>query len=105
MQHTLQAPADRVEQGRAACVGVVGRLAPWKGQHIFLHAAVLVRQGFPGTVFQIIGGALFDEQAYEAELKALVRTLQLEENSVAVFIVILLPGLAVNIQRPGDHHG
>jgi glycosyltransferase involved in cell wall biosynthesis len=80
MQHTLAALADRSDQERVARVGMVGRLTPWQGQHVFLRAAALVRQRFPKTVFQIIGAATLDEQKYEAKLHALVATLDLSKN-------------------------
>ena len=56
----------------APLIGLVGRICPWKGQHIFLKAAALVHVRFPRARFQIIGAALFGEQAYEQELYALV---------------------------------
>jgi glycosyltransferase involved in cell wall biosynthesis len=49
-------------------VGIVGRLAPWKGQHLFLDAfAAAFADGRQQAV--VIGGALFGEEAYEADLK------------------------------------
>ncbi len=49
----------------------MGRLAPWKGQHVFLEAAALLlrrAQVDPCTQFVIIGGALFGEDDYERRL-------------------------------------
>ena len=60
-------------------IGLVGRLSPWKGQHIFLEAAALVRKEFPTARFQIIGSALFGEEAYEAEVRQLCETLGLKD--------------------------
>jgi glycosyltransferase involved in cell wall biosynthesis len=51
-------------------IGIVGRLCPWKGQHIFLEAAAIVRRQWPAACFQIIGAALFQEKHLEADLKA-----------------------------------
>ena len=65
--------------GKAPIFGIVGRLTPWKGQHIFLRAAALVRQQIPGARFQIVGAALFGEQDYERELRALCAQLGLDE--------------------------
>jgi glycosyltransferase involved in cell wall biosynthesis len=62
-----------------ARIGIVGRISPWKGQHIFIQAAAQVHSAFPATRFLIIGAALFAEQAYEAELHQSVRNLGLEE--------------------------
>ncbi len=60
-------------------VGLVGRLSRWKGQHVFLEAAAQVRQQFPNTKFQIIGSAMFGEESYEQEIRALSRSLALDD--------------------------
>jgi glycosyltransferase involved in cell wall biosynthesis len=60
-------------------IGIVGRVARWKGQHIFLQAAAKVRQEIPGARFQIIGSSLFGEESYGEELQSLVKELQLED--------------------------
>lgn len=59
-------------------IGVIGRLSRWKGQHIFIQAAEVVHKNFPNVTFQIIGGALFGEHDYVAELHALTSKLKLE---------------------------
>src|SRR5258708_6349244 len=48
-----------------ARIAIVGRISPWKGQHIFIQAAAVVVRQFPNTRFQIIGSALFSEHDYE----------------------------------------
>jgi glycosyltransferase involved in cell wall biosynthesis len=60
-------------------IGLVGRITAWKGQHIFLEAAAIVRRTFPQARFQIIGSAMFGEDAYEARLRAMVRDFALED--------------------------
>ncbi len=60
-------------------VSLVGRLAPWKGQHIFVQAAALVLAEFPGTRFQIIGAPLFGEDVYAQTLRQTVADLGLTE--------------------------
>jgi len=60
-------------------IGLVGRISPWKGQHIFLRAAAQVRQRFPNARFQIIGSALFSEQQYESQVRALASELNLTD--------------------------
>jgi glycosyltransferase involved in cell wall biosynthesis len=59
-------------------VGMVGRLAPWKGQHVFLDAFA---QAFPdGPVrARIIGSAVFGETDYEAQLRAQAHALGIAE--------------------------
>lgn len=54
-------------------IGLVGRICPWKGQHIFIEAAALVHARYPEARFQIIGAALFKEHDYEAELRQLAQ--------------------------------
>lgn len=60
-------------------IGLVGRLSPWKGQHIFLDAAAIVRRSAPNARFLIIGAALFDEREYEAEVREQCRRLGLDD--------------------------
>jgi glycosyltransferase involved in cell wall biosynthesis len=72
---THEAPADPTRP----LVGLVGRISPWKGQHVFLRAAAEVRKHVPGARFQIIGSALFAEQDYEREVRALATQLALDD--------------------------
>jgi glycosyltransferase involved in cell wall biosynthesis len=58
-------------------IGLIGRLSPWKGQHIFLKAAAQVHQLFPDARFEIIGSSLFGEKEYEEELVKLTEELNL----------------------------
>ncbi|MBC8140558.1 MAG: glycosyltransferase family 4 protein [Armatimonadetes bacterium] len=61
---------------RPITIGIVGRLARWKGQHIFLAAAKIVQEKWQaaGNIiplqFVIAGAALFGEEIYESEIKA-----------------------------------
>lgn len=66
-----------VAEFAAPRIGLVGRISPWKGQHVFLRAAALVRQRYPQARFQIIGAALFNEQEYERQISALAASLDL----------------------------
>jgi glycosyltransferase involved in cell wall biosynthesis len=52
-------------------VGLVGRISPWKGQHIFIQAAALVHKRFPEVQFLVIGAALFGEDKYDQEVRRL----------------------------------
>jgi glycosyltransferase involved in cell wall biosynthesis len=73
-----QAATSSASTAGEITIGLVGRICPWKGQHIFLQAAAEVHKRFPQTRFQIIGAALFNEQQYEREMRDLARTLELE---------------------------
>jgi len=59
-------------------VAMVGRLAPWKGQNIFLQAFA---KAFPDgeEVAVLVGSALFGEDGYERQLRELVRDLGIAE--------------------------
>lgn len=54
-------------------IGLIGRISPWKGQHIFIQAAAMIRDEFPNVQFQIIGAPLFSETEYESQVKHLAR--------------------------------
>lgn len=55
----------------ATVVGVFGRLAPWKGQHVLLEALPQL----PGVHALLVGSALFGEQSYVERLHTLARDL------------------------------
>ena len=69
------------EDGEGPCVGMVGRLAPWKGQHVFVKAFA---RAFPpegpngGARAVIVGAPLFGEEVYEGALKDLVSQVGLD---------------------------
>jgi glycosyltransferase involved in cell wall biosynthesis len=62
-------------------IGIIGRIAPWKGQDVFLEAAaILSRQGFSAR-FRIAGSAMFgEEQKFEHELRELAASLGTAEH-------------------------
>jgi glycosyltransferase involved in cell wall biosynthesis len=68
--------ADRNERetdDRAPVIGLVGRISPTKGQREFVIAAEQVLHDHPDATFRIIGTAMFNEAAYEAEVRQLVK--------------------------------
>lgn len=60
-------------------VGVVGRLAPWKGQHVFLDAFALAFAGEHTVNGRLIGSAMFGEEHYVNGLYTQVSLLGLSE--------------------------
>jgi len=64
----VEAQEPRPSLGRETTVGMIGRLAPWKGQDIFLDAFA---QAFRGTNTRghVIGSALFGEDGYAESLQ------------------------------------
>ncbi len=71
------------EEGKGARtgirIGLVGRICPWKGQHIFIKAAALVSRRLPEARFLIIGAALFGEDQYDQELRQLPAQLGIQD--------------------------
>ena len=61
-----------------ALIGLVGRIARWKGQHVFIQAAAWTLRKFPDVRFKIIGAPLFGEDDYLVEIKQMVTRLNLE---------------------------
>lgn len=63
---------------RTLHLGMVGRLAPWKGQHLFLDAFA---KAFPrgGAEATLVGAAMFGDAAYEQTLRDQVTRLALQD--------------------------
>lgn len=59
----------------ATIVGVFGRLAPWKGQHVLLEALPQL----PGVHALLVGNALFGEHSYVERLHTLARDLEVAD--------------------------
>jgi len=59
-------------------IAIVGRLAGWKGQHIFLEAASKLVEAGIDAQFLIAGTAMFGEDSYVAELHSQVDRLGLQ---------------------------
>ncbi len=73
-----QALPPRLSITASPTIGLVGRISPWKGQHIFIDAAAEILKQYPETKFQIIGSAMFGEEAYEAEVRSQITRLGLD---------------------------
>ena len=70
--------AKRPADGAPLRIGMLGRIAPWKGQDVFLKAfSAAFADGDERAV--VIGAPLFGEDHYEQELRDLVRQLGLEQ--------------------------
>lgn len=61
-------------------IGIVGRIASWKGQDIFLRAAALVLQSGRKAQFRLIGAPLFDEADYLVKLENLAKELRITDS-------------------------
>ena len=94
-----------------AKIGLVGRISPWKGQHIFLQAAAEVLKRHPTAQFELIGAALFDEQAYEKDLHSLCKSLDIEHAVTFVGFVKDVPSrvlqldILVHASTTGEPYG
>lgn len=62
--------ADARPDGAPLRVGLVGRIAPWKGQDVFLAAAERLVGRFPHVEFVLAGTPLFGEDELERTLRA-----------------------------------
>ncbi len=74
----IQAVSRSRPAGSPLRIGMVGRLAPWKGQHLFLEAFA---RAFPNGTEQavVVGAPLFGETDYEQALRDHVVKLGLSE--------------------------
>jgi len=59
-------------------IGVIGRIAPEKGQAEFVHAVALLHAEFPDVRFVICGAPLFSGASYFREVQELARGLPVE---------------------------
>lgn len=66
----------------APLVGQVARLATWKRQDLFLQALAKIRDEMPEAWGVIVGGPLFEQEAYEAHVQRLARELGLADRVV-----------------------
>lgn len=65
-------------EGAPPVIGMVGRITPWKGQHVFLEAAALLKtRGFK-LRYEILGAPLFGEREYFDALRTQARRSGLE---------------------------
>lgn len=71
----IEAARQELKLSNLPLVGVFGRLAEWKGQHIAIDAISQV----PGVHLLLVGDALFGEQAYAERLRTQVATLGLQD--------------------------
>jgi glycosyltransferase involved in cell wall biosynthesis len=86
-------PADRIQvvyngvSGDGYCrknrsnslrIGIIGRIAPEKGQDMFLRAARILQSRLPNTEFVICGAPLFSGTTYEDEIHSLAQGLPVE---------------------------
>jgi len=73
-EHSL---APKLSLSAAPIVGLVGRISPWKGQHVFIEAAADILKQYPNTRFQIIGSVMFGEEEYEAQIREQIKRLDI----------------------------
>lgn len=66
------------EESDGFMIGLVGRLAPWKGQHVFLEAFATAFRG-ADVQARIVGTAMFGEDDYAHGLRELAAQLGIED--------------------------
>ena len=74
------APLPSLEHNGPWRVGIAGRICPGKGQHVFIEAAAkLLERGWK-IQFEILGGPLFAQEAYQKRLQRFATACTLKEN-------------------------
>ena len=63
-------------------IGTMGRLTPWKGQHLLLRAFAKIANQFPQTCLVLIGSALFDTDTYANLLRSEAINLGIESRVI-----------------------
>lgn len=63
-------------------IGIVGQIAKWKGQDVFLEAAKMLQQRIPDAKYYIIGEALFNEAEFKKKLINYIKTNDLDEKVI-----------------------
>jgi glycosyltransferase involved in cell wall biosynthesis len=77
---SCRAHSSSKENAEHPIVGIVGRIAPWKGQDVFLQAAgIVLKRGYPAR-FWIIGSALFGEAEFEQKLRQMAESPDLQDS-------------------------
>lgn len=77
--HPIPMPATPVEiRDRVRRIGIVGRIAPWKGQDVFLKAFASAIDE-PDIHAVVVGSAIFGEEDYGQELAQLAAELGIED--------------------------
>ncbi|MDT4917520.1 MAG: hypothetical protein QOH89_2220, partial [Pseudonocardiales bacterium] len=71
--------AKRRTARRTNVIGIVGRIADWKGQDVFLRALAELRTEHPQLRGRIVGAAMFGEHDYERSLHELADELGLAD--------------------------
>lgn len=78
--HTLEHQnTSSKDTQRPVRIGLIGRISPWKGQHIFIEAASMLHDRVPQAQFEIIGAPLFSERSYEQSLHEQCRRLGMKD--------------------------
>ncbi len=70
----ISGPAKPYSPNDQFTVGMVARLAPWKGQHLLVQAFALAFRGSDARL-RLIGGAFFDAEDYQEEVARLAQSL------------------------------
>jgi glycosyltransferase involved in cell wall biosynthesis len=96
----VEAPPDPVVRHRPADapfrVAMVGRLAPWKGQTLFVDALSRAIGPTPIEAW-IVGTAMFGDEEYEAEVRALVSACGLDDRVTFTGFVDDVPALLAEV--------
>jgi glycosyltransferase involved in cell wall biosynthesis len=70
---------DNQKNKEVVVIGMAGRINRWKGQKLFVDAAMIVNKSFPNAIFMIAGSAYIGEKYMERELKEYIKSRKLEK--------------------------
>ena len=74
------APLPSLKHNGPWRVGIAGRICPWKGQHVFMEAAAKLLERGWDIQFEILGGPLFSQEAYQERLLRFATACTLRKN-------------------------
>jgi glycosyltransferase involved in cell wall biosynthesis len=74
------APLPRLKHDGPWRIGIAGRICPWKGQHVFMEAAAKLLERGWDIQFEILGGPLFSQEAYQELLQRFATACTLRQN-------------------------
>jgi glycosyltransferase involved in cell wall biosynthesis len=69
---------ERNIRGSTMRIGVIGRIAPEKGQDIFLRTARILHRDHPDCQFVVCGAPLFSDSSYDRDIRSLAQGLPVE---------------------------
>jgi glycosyltransferase involved in cell wall biosynthesis len=85
-------------------IGIIGRIAPEKGQEMFIRAARIVHRDLPRCEFVVCGSPLFSDASYDREIRSLAQGLPVDftgwsdevERVLASLDLLVVPSMPID---------